>query len=125
MTFAPRVILICLLAALAAAPSRALGQGGARFHQRWEIPGLDFSRGGVWRGRARQVKANRARLLGGRQFGALNAPALHGVVTATTVSGTIVEPVVLIKYNDTPPAYSTQKILRTAAPTLSARITRS
>src|ERR1700680_753509 len=104
MTSAPRVTLICLLAVLAAAPSRTFGQGGARFHPRWEIPGFDFSRGGVWRGRARQVRANRAPLLAGRRFSALNAPALRGIVTATAVSGTIVEPVVLIKYADTPSA---------------------
>ena len=102
---AARSALIFLgVVAVAGLPERAPAQRASGFHPRWEIPGFDFSRHGVWRGWAQQVRANRARLLANRQFGALNAPAAVGVLSSTAVSGTIVEPVVLFKYNDTPPA---------------------
>ncbi len=66
------------------------------------LPWLGFSANGVWRGRARAVRATRARLLAGRQFNQLNAPALARAVPSTVVSGSIVEPVVLFKFQDTP-----------------------
>ena len=102
---AARSALIFLgVVSVAGLPQPAPAQRASRFHPRWEIPGFDFSSGGVWRGRAQRIRANRARLLANRQFRALNAPAVTGVLSSTVVSGTIVEPVVLFKYNDTPPA---------------------
>ena len=102
---AARSALIFLgVVSVAGLPQPAPAQRASRFHPRWEIPGFDFSSGGVWRGRAQRIRANRARLLANRQFGALNAPAVTGVLSSTVVSGTIVEPVILFKYNDTPPA---------------------
>ena len=102
---AARSALIFLgVVSVAGLPRPAPAQRASRFHPRWEIPGFDFSSGGVWRGRAQRIRANRARLLANRQFRALNAPAVTGVLSSTVVSGTVVEPVILFKYNDTPPA---------------------
>src|SRR5438046_9776198 len=84
---------------------------------RWEIRKFDFRSDGVWRKQARQVATNRARLLGRRQFGALNAPlagagGAAGVLlspvapsaAAVAVSGVLRVPALLIKYRDTPAA---------------------
>src|SRR5947207_14032917 len=46
-----------------------------RRHPRWEIPGFDFRKDGVWRVRARAVRATRARLRAAGRFGELNASA--------------------------------------------------
>ena len=105
-----RRALILLGLVVGAVPLSAPAPRAPRFgfHPRWEaswLPWLGFSRNGVWRGRARAVRANRARLLAARQFGALNAPlAAAAVSPATVVSGTIGEPVVLFKFKDTAPA---------------------
>jgi len=85
------------VATLVFMPGDALAQREAP-----RLPWLGFSANGVWRGRARAVRATRARLLASRQFGQLNAPAFAGTFPSTVVSGTIVEPVVLFKYQDTP-----------------------
>ena len=72
-------------------------------HPRWEIPGFDFHRDGVWRKRARQVAARRAGMLARGQFGALNAPlAAGGGPTLAAVTGTLRVPAILFKYQDTP-----------------------
>ena len=96
-----RALIVLAVATLAALLSRAPGQAARRGpHPRWEalrLPWLGFSPNGVWRGRARQVRDNRARLLARRQFSALNSRAVTGATTmaSTVVSGTIVEPVVM------------------------------
>ncbi len=99
-----RIALLVLTGiAVLAPPAVSQARPQARPGIRREIPWLDFSPHGVWRGRARQVRANRARLLAARQFSALNARLLApGIFSTTTVSGTLVEPVVLFKYQDTP-----------------------
>jgi len=43
-------------------------------HPRWEIPGFDFRRDGVWRKKGREVRAMRARLRAAGRFAALSAP---------------------------------------------------
>src|SRR5207249_11469220 len=70
-----------------------------RRHPRWEIPGFDFRKDGVWRVRARAVRATRARLRAAGRFGELNASAAvaggaaplrqaGAEASATVVSGT-------------------------------------
>src|SRR5207247_10303033 len=54
------------------------GRAQDRPAPRWEIRKFDFRSDGVWRKQARRVAKNRARLLGGRQFAALNAPLAAG-----------------------------------------------
>jgi len=67
---------------------------------------LDFHPDGVWRKRARDVAAERARLLGGRNYQALNAPLALGAagvpaaVTLAAVSGTLRVPTVLFRFQD-------------------------
>lgn len=100
------------------APPAAAAQ--QRPHPRAEIPGFDFRRDGGWRRQARQIRANRARLLDRRQFGALNAPIAGAAgaplaggapsPAAAAVSGVLRVPAILFRYRDTPPSQ-----LRTAA----------
>ena len=79
-----------------------MAQGGDR-SPRWEIPGFDISKDGGWRVKARRVAAERARLLRGHDFQALNAaPAGAPAAATTVVSGTIYVPVVLFYYQDVP-----------------------
>jgi immune inhibitor A len=77
-------------------------------HPRWEIPGFDFSRDGVWRKRARQIAARRAAMLARRQFSALNARPVPGAGASNLVQGTFAVPVILFTYADSPvPAFDT------------------
>jgi M6 family metalloprotease-like protein len=94
--------LVVISPRFAAAQER---EGG--FHPRWEIPGLDFSRDGGWRVKARAVAAERARLRAQGDFRALNAAMAAGPGgpgLATMVTGTIYVPMVLFYYQDTPAA---------------------
>lgn len=68
---------------------------------RWELPGLDISRNGGWRVRARAVAAARARLLAQRNFPSLNA-ASTGPTSATVVAGALRVPVIMFRYQDSP-----------------------
>jgi M6 family metalloprotease-like protein len=98
----PRWLLLGLVA-LVCVPTAGHAQDRSLIGR--EVPGLDFSPNGVWRARARQVRLNRARLLAQGRFDLLNAAA--GVTpspTATAVTGTVREPVILFKYKDTPNA---------------------
>src|SRR4051812_39820369 len=54
-------------------------------HPRWEIPGFDFRRDGVWRKKAREVRAMRARLRSAGRFAELSAP--QGAATMVSPSG--------------------------------------
>ena len=98
-----RSLLLSLVPVLWAVTAGA--QSSAQLPRR-EIPGHDFSPNGVWRGRVRKVRANRARLLAARQFSALNArpaaPLPPSAALTTVVSGSVVEPVILFKFRDTP-----------------------
>ena len=71
-------------------------------HPRWEIPGFDFRKDGVWRVRARSVQATRSRLLAGAQFSVLNSRSALGTTSATTVSGVLKVPAILFRYKDSP-----------------------
>jgi len=83
-----------------------------RRHPRWEIPGFDFSRDGVWRTKARQVRALRARLRAAGRYSELNAPVARVAPmsqmsgpqpSATQVSGVLTVPAVLLRFKDSPP----------------------
>lgn len=78
------------------APARAQ----SAIHPRWEIPGFDFSRDGVWRVRARTVAATRRMLLAQGRMAELNAPVERGTAApaATAVTGTLAVPFVLLSY---------------------------
>src|SRR2546427_12743363 len=100
-----RLPLLVLVAALCA-PATARAQ---ERRNRWEVPGLDFRPDGVWRQQARAVRATRARLLGQRRFGELNAPlsAAARAPNAAAVSGTLKVPAVLFSFTDIPaPGFS-------------------
>jgi len=103
----------------AAASSQASRSPGP--HPRWEIPGFDFRKDGVWRARARKVKAMRAQLLAGAQFSALNSRGPTIGASPTTVSGVLTVPVVLIRFKDSPaPLFSSAQyndVLFGATPT--------
>ncbi|HKC39015.1 MAG TPA: M6 family metalloprotease domain-containing protein, partial [Gemmatimonadales bacterium] len=83
-----------------------------RRHPRWEIPGFDFRKDGVWRIYARAVRANRARLRATGRFAELNASATAagggvklsqtGQASATAVTGTLNVPAILIRFKDSP-----------------------
>ena len=84
-----------------------------RRHPRWEIPGFDFRKDGVWRVRARAVRATRARLRAAGRFGELNASAAvaggaaplrqaGAEASATVVSDTLKVPAILFRYKDSP-----------------------
>jgi M6 family metalloprotease-like protein len=90
-------------------------------HPRWEIPGFDFRRDGVWRKKGREVRAMRARLRAAGRFAELNAPVARLAPTApagqvsgptgplpstTVVSGVLKVPAILFRYKDSPaPAF--------------------
>src|SRR2546422_9121224 len=95
------------LLVVASVPGAARAQD--RPSARWEIRKCDFRSDGVWRKQARQVAKSRARLLGRRQFGALNAPLVGGggvapSRAAVAVSGVLRVPALLFKFRDTPAA---------------------
>jgi M6 family metalloprotease-like protein len=80
-------------------PNVATAQG--RLHPRWEIPGFDFRRDGVWRAKARSVRAMRARLLAAGQFSELNAPA--GLQPSPAIlTGVLKVPAILLRFKDSP-----------------------
>jgi M6 family metalloprotease-like protein len=89
-------------------------------HPRWEIPGFDFRRDGVWRPYARAVRANRARLRAAGRFAELNASAAMSQrggnlsqstasqQSATAVTGTLTVPALLLRFKDSPaPTFTT------------------
>lgn len=96
--------LVCSLV-----PSVAGAQ--ARPHPHWEIPGFDFRKDGVWRTKARDVRATRARLLAAGQFSVLNAPAARvgpldqggPQASPTNLTGVLKVPAILVRYKDSPP----------------------
>ena len=101
-----RTLAVALAAALAL-PGSIRAQEPARR----EIPRLEFRKDGVWRRQARSVRAQRARLLAGHRFGALNAPLAAGaggraagapLSGAAAVSGVLGVPAVLFKFKNTP-----------------------
>jgi len=91
-------------------PHRAAAQD--QRHPRWEIPGFDFRKDGVWRIYARAVRANRARLRATGRFDELNASATAagggiklsqtGQASATAVTGILKVPAILIRFKDSP-----------------------
>ena len=71
---------------------------------RRELPGFDFTPDGVWRVKARQVRALREQLLSRGDFGRLNAPAALYAPTpgaAAAVSGVLRAPLILFRFRDT------------------------
>lgn len=82
-------------------------------HPRWEVPGFDFRPDGVWRKKAREVRALRARLRAAGRFDELNASATAaqgaiklsqtGQASATAVTGILKVPAILIRFKDSPP----------------------
>jgi len=80
-------------------------------HPRWEIPGFDFRRDGVWRKKGREVRALRARLRAAGRFAELAAPITGGAPlsqaagpgpSATQISGVLKVPAILFRFKDSP-----------------------
>ena len=90
--------LLLTLAASVVVPSPSAAQ--SQLHPRWEIPGLDFRKEGVWRVRARRVSELRHQMLVQGRMAALNAPMLVGgpAPSAAAVTGTILVPALLFSY---------------------------
>lgn len=98
-----RLVGVCaLLCSLV--PTLAAAQ--ASRHPRWEIPGFDFRPDGVWRAKARNVRATRARLLSAGQFSALNQLNQMKVSgpqpSPAIVTGVLRVPAILFRYKDSP-----------------------
>lgn len=82
--------------------------------RRWERPGFDFRRDGVWRPRARAVRLRREAALRARDLRALNEPVGRAAVlrapgaaapaapTAMAIAGTLRMPVLLGRYLNSP-----------------------
>ena len=92
-----------LLGSLVPTPASAQ----ANLHPRWEIPGFDFRKDGVWRTKARTVRSTRTRLLASAQFSVLNSRPAMGTASATTVSGVLKVPAILFRFKDSPTALFT------------------
>ncbi|MDP3910825.1 MAG: M6 family metalloprotease domain-containing protein [Gemmatimonadales bacterium] len=98
----PRVVslsgLIGVSLLIAAPPTPGAAQD--RIHTRWEIPGFDFRKDGVWRVRARAIAATRRALLGQGRMAELNAPIARGGQgpASTAVTGSLGVPFILISY---------------------------
>jgi M6 family metalloprotease-like protein len=88
-----------------------------RRHPRWEIPGFDFRKDGVWRNKGREVRAMRARLRAAGRFAEMSAPSTGAVLmspsggpsaSATQVSGVLKVPAILFRFKDSPaPTFDT------------------
>ena len=86
-------------------------------HPRWEIPGFDFRKDGVWRTKARAVRAMRRQLRASGRFTELNAPVARVAPLSqvagpqpspTVVSGVLKVPAILFRYKDSPaPTFDT------------------
>src|SRR5260370_42337296 len=101
----PRSLVLVVVISALTVPGATRAQQAAPPRVRREIPGFDFRKDGVWRRQARAVRAQRARLLSRRNFGALNAPmagAAAPVGSAPAVSGVLRVPALLFKFKDTP-----------------------
>ena len=101
----PRSLALVVVVSTLAVPAVTSAQQASPPRIRREIPGFDFRKDGVWRRQARAVRAQRARLLSRRNFGALNAPmagAAAPVGSAPAVSGVLRVPAILFKFKDTP-----------------------
>jgi M6 family metalloprotease-like protein len=70
---------------------------------RRELPGFDFTPDGVWRVKARQVRALREQLLSRGDFARLNAPAALRAPawSAAAVTDTLRAPAILFRFRDT------------------------
>jgi hypothetical protein len=80
-------------------PNLVAAQGSP--HPRWEIPGFDFRKDGVWRVKARNVRATRRTMMsgGGAQFSVQPS--------AMVVSGVMKVPAILFRFKDSPaPAFT-------------------
>ena len=121
----PRSLALVVVVSTLAVPAVTSAQQASPPRIRREIPGFDFRKDGVWRRQARAVRAQRARLLSRRNFGALNAPmagAAAPVGSAPAVSGVLRVPAILFKFKDTPAvqlrtAAQYDQVLFAAAPT--------
>ena len=80
-------------------------------HPRWEIPGFDFRKDGVWRTQARAVRARRAQLRAAGRFAELNAPVARVAPMSqmvgpqpspTVVTGVLKVPAILFRFKDSP-----------------------
>ena len=99
----PYVVRLLGVAALLSSFVPAAASAQATPHPRWEIPGFDFRKDGVWRAKARSVAATRTRLLAGAQFSALNARAPLGPQPSPTlVTGVLNVPAILFRYKNSP-----------------------
>ena len=86
-------------------------------HPRWEIPGFDFRKDGVWRTKARAVRALRRQLRASGRFTELNAPVARVAPLSqvagpqpspTVVSGVLTVPAILFRFKDSPaPTFDT------------------
>jgi M6 family metalloprotease-like protein len=90
-----------VLAALVLSPGLMAAQ--QQISPRWEIPGFDFSPNGVWRARARRIAKARTEMLWRRDFPGLNAAMAAATAStgAPAVTGTLLVPAILVRYNDT------------------------
>ena len=86
--------LLCSFAPTVAA-SQARSTPGP--HPRWEIPGFDFRKDGVWRVKARNVRAAR------RSMMSASGTQLSIQSSATVVSGVLKVPAILFRFKDSPP----------------------
>src|SRR2546428_6521681 len=103
----PRSLVLVAVVCALSVPGATRAQQAPPPRMRREIKGLDFRKDGVWRRQARAVRALRARFLSRGSFGALNAPmAAVGapLASATSVSGVLRIPAVLMKFKHPPPA---------------------
>jgi M6 family metalloprotease-like protein len=87
------------LVVLLSGPGLAAAQ--QQLSPRWEIPGLDFNRNGVWRARGRSVARARADMLWRRDYPSLNAALVRTAApAATAVTGTLLVPAIFLRYKD-------------------------
>jgi M6 family metalloprotease-like protein len=116
--------IFVLLALLGFAPPLHPAMAQGQMHPRWEIPGFEFSRNGVWRARTRRVVQTRRALLSQRAFGRLNAallaPNLRAGLSAPAVTGVLKVPAILLQFADVagpyPPAMYDAVLFGTTPP---------
>ena len=109
---APYVVRFLGVTALLCSFVARTSAGQDQRHPRWEIPGFDFRKDGVWRTKARAVRAMRRQLRASGRFTELNAPVARVAPLSqvagpqpspTVVSGVLKVPAILFRYKDSPP----------------------
>src|SRR6266566_918567 len=73
----------------------------SQMNPKWERPGFDFSPDGVWRAKARRIRAARAQMMAQGNFAALNAARMSPARSTLVLTDTLLVPALLMRFKNT------------------------